>query len=277
MNDATRAGIRRLLEDPLYELIPLKNVIDEAKHLPQGARVSVTASPAKGMDATLDLSEELLGMGFDVTPHLSARLTADRGHLERMLRRIEGLGIRRLFVVGGDAEEPGEFFDGISVLRAMEEIGHDLDEIGIPAYPEGHAVIPEPLLDRALEEKQPSASSMTTQMCFSGDALVGWLRARREAGITLPAILGMPGSVDRLRLLRISARIGVGDSLRFLRKNTAVASKFARLGGYNPAELLEEIGPALVDPDLDIAGVHVYTFNSCEQTEEWRRAYLAEL
>jgi methylenetetrahydrofolate reductase (NADPH) len=281
MSDAherlARAAIRRILERPLFELIPLKNALDQAAYLPEAATVSVTASPGKGMDATMDLVEELQARGFDVIPHLSARLTEDRSHLERILKRIDHLGIRRAFVVGGDADPPGDFYDGLALLTAMEEIGHGLEEIGIPGYPEGHAVIPDGALDRALLDKQPYAASVTTQMCFSPEAIAGWIGAQRASGLTLPVVLGMPGVADMLRLLKISTRIGVGDSIRFLRKNAAVAGRLALPGSYNPAELLEGLGADLDDPELAITGVHIYTFNSCDSTEEWRRSYLEEL
>jgi methylenetetrahydrofolate reductase (NADPH) len=272
-----RDAIRRVLEKPLFELIPLKNVLDQVHHLPDGATVSVTASPAKGMDATLDLAEGLQDAGFDVIPHVSARLTADHDHLERIIDRLSARDMRRIFLVGGDATDPGEFYDGLSLLRAMEEIGHDLTSIGIPSYPEGHAVIPEAALDRALLDKQPYASQMTTQMCFSADAITSWTTRQRAAGVELPITLGMPGVADRLRLLKISARIGVGDSMRFLRKNAGIATRFVRPGSYNPAELLEDLGQCIDAADMNIVGVHIYTFNSCDATEAWRQEYLAAL
>lgn len=274
LTSAARGAIRRVLENPLFEVIPLKNVLAQVHHLPDGATVSVTASPAKGMDATLELAEALQDLGFAVIPHVSARLVADRAHLERIVKRLHDREMRRIFLVGGDADEPGEYFDGLSLLEAMEDIGHEFTSIGIPSYPEGHAVIPEPLLDRALLDKQQYASSMTTQLCFSGEAITSWLGRQRTAGVTLPVILGMPGVADRLRLLKISARIGVGDSIRFLRKNVAAAARFVLPGSYNPAELLEELGEQLDDPLLDVRGVHIYTFNSCDTTEEWRQRYL---
>jgi len=270
------AGIRRVLQNPIFELIPLKNALDQAKFLPDGATVSVTASPAKGMDATLDLAEQLHDMGFDVVPHLSARLTSDRAHLERMLDRLDTLEVTQVFVVGGDGDGPGEFHDGLSLLVAMNDIGHDMT-VGVAGYPEGHAFIPDAALERALSDKQRYAASMTTQMCFSGDAIARWIPQQRANEIRLPVILGIPGVTNRLRLLKISARIGVGDSIRFLRKNASTAARFVQPGNSNPAELLESLGHRLDDPLMNIEGVHIYTFNSCDTTEAWRQQYLDEL
>ncbi len=89
-----KATIQSLLSDLTYELIPLSNVLPQAEFLPEGARVSVTASPAKGMQATVDLSLELQQRGFDVVPHISARLTEDRAQLGAILKQIDRLSGR---------------------------------------------------------------------------------------------------------------------------------------------------------------------------------------
>ena len=272
-----RAAIRRLLEHAKFELIPLKNVLDQAGHLPDGATVSVTASPVKTLEDTWDLAAELQQRGFDVIPHLSARMTRDHSHLEKLLRRLEELDISRIFLVGGDATDPGAFPDAPSLLDAMVEMGHHLTEIGVTAYPEGHAVIPDEALRLALHHKQPHAAYMTTQMCFDSDAISEFVAESRADGIVLPVHLGLPGVADRLKLIQISARIGVGQSVRFLSKNRGLISKFLKPGGYSPDELLDRMGPTLVDPQADIRGVHIYTFNQCETTERWRQEYLARL
>lgn len=277
LTPGARNAIRRVLQHATFELIPLKNALDQARHLPAGATVSVTASPAKTLEDTLDLAAELQQLGFDVIPHISARMTRDRTHLADLLNRLDLHGLSRIFLVGGDASDPGAFPDGLSLLEAMADLGHSVREIGIPAYPEGHAVIPTEALEKALADKQPFASSMTTQMCFDAAAIVDWLARIRLDGISLPVVLGMPGATDRLRLLTISARIGVGNSMSFLRKNTAVAARFVKPGGYSPAELLEGMGAMLDNQDLDIRGVHIYTFNACDTTEAWRQSYLESL
>lgn len=272
-----RSAIAAVLRNVRYEIIPLKNAVAQADFLPAGAVVTVTASPNKGMEATLDLAAELAEAGFDVTPHLSARLHRDRAHLESILARSAELGLRRAFVVGGDHPHPGEFFDGLSLLRAMEQIGHPFREVGIPAYPEGHPLIPDSKLDRALSDKQPYAHHLATQMCFDAGAIRSFLAGARRRHIRLPALLGVPGVGGRMKLLQISARIGVGDSMKFLAKNARVVTKLMGPGGYDPGELLEDLGDSLSDPTLAIDGLHVYTFNRCEATEAWRREYLKAL
>src|SRR5689334_2509887 len=132
-----REALGRLLRSPTYELVPLKNALDQAAFLPAGATVSVTASPAKGIEATVALCEQLQARGYRAVPHLSARMIRDRSHLVDLIGWLEGAGVDRAFVVGGDAKEPGDYPDGLSLLRAMAEIGHPLAEIGIPCYPQG--------------------------------------------------------------------------------------------------------------------------------------------
>lgn len=277
MDTNGRALLRRLLEHPKFEVLPLKNVLDQVGYLPAGATVSVTASPTKTLEDTVNLAGDLRQRGFDVIPHLSARMTHDKTHLGALLDRLAGLGISRAFVVGGDAPQRGIFPDGYSLLLAMDDLGHHLTEIGVPSYPEGHAVIPDANLRQALRDKQPYASYMTTQMCFDARAIVDFVAGCRVDGVTLPVQIGIPGVADRLKLLQISTRIGVGQSVRFLAKHRGLVSRFVRPGGYAPEELLEGLVPSLSYPGTAIVGVHVYTFNQCETTERWRQEYLETL
>lgn len=271
------SAIRRVLESPKYELIPLKNVIEQSGFLPKGATVSVTASPNKGMMATVDLSLELQDLGFEVIPHLSARLTRDRAELREIIDRLAAADIHRVFVVGGDVQDPGEFFDGLSLLSAMDELGHTFTEIGIPGYPEGHHIVDEDTIERAVDDKAPFASYVTTQMCFTPDAISGWVRTLRGRGIGLPVFIGIPGVAELKKLLTLSVRIGVGASSRFLSHNKSLAGKLVRPGGYAPDDLIIGLAPLLADAAANISGFHVYTFNQVESTEQWRHEMLDSL
>ena len=277
LDDRARAVVRDLLADPLFELIPLRSLDAQADALPDGAAVSVTASASRGIEGTVDASERLAARGFRVTPHLSARMIRDRSHLGSLLDRLAAAGITRLFVIGGDADDPGAFPDALSMLRAMADLGATFAEVGVAGYPEGHPDIPGERLLAALHAKQPFATSMTTQLCFDPGAIGRWLRAGRDDGITLPAVIGLPGVTELRKLLAISARIGVADSRRFLRKNTRLVGRLVRPGGYDPDALLAGLAPLVADPTLAIRGVHLYTFNQADTTVAWLRAYMDAL
>jgi methylenetetrahydrofolate reductase (NADPH) len=273
-----REALAGVLRAPTFELVPLKNAIEQAAFLPAGARVSVTASPAKGIEATVALCEALQALDFRAVPHLSARMVRDRAHLADLIAWLEGAGVDRAFVVGGDAKEPGDYVDGLSLLREMAEIGHPLAEIGIPCYPQGHPFIADGPLLEALHAKEEYASYMTTQLCFDPGAVASWLAARRAEGLALPVHLGVPGVAEPHRLLAISARIGVADTHRFLTKNVRFVAKLLRSGGfYRPDGLLEGLAPHIADPAAGIVDIHLYTFNAVEVTERWRQNYLARL
>jgi methylenetetrahydrofolate reductase (NADPH) len=261
-----RAELARALTEPTFELLPLRSAEAQSAFIPAGTWVSVTASPARGLDATIDLALSLEARGFRAIPHLSARMVRDRAHLRELLTRLTDGGVDRAFVVGGDSTEPGEYPDGLSLLRAIADLGVALSNVGIPCYPEGHFSIPEDRLLGALAAKAPFAHYMTTQLCFDPGAIGSWIAARRADGLAPH------------RLLAISARIGVRDTGRFLVKNIGFVARLLRSGGfYRPDGLLDRLAPLFGDPVADVRWVHLYTFNQVETTEAWRRRYLTRL
>ncbi|HEX3428596.1 MAG TPA: methylenetetrahydrofolate reductase [Candidatus Limnocylindrales bacterium] len=278
LDDASRVALQTVLGDPIFELLPLKSIADQLPHLPAGARVSVTASPAKGIDATLDWAARLQADGFRAIPHLSARMIASRGVLAGLLERARDAGLSHAFVVGGDADEPGDYLDGLSLLRAMTELGHPFTTIGCPAYPQGHPDIPDVVLSQALRDKAPYVDHVTTQMDFDTTAIARWVVARRAEGFAPDVVIGVPGVADPQKLLSIAARIGVKDAKRFLVKNLRFVTGLAKSGGfYKPTGFVEDLAPLIADPAARVTGLHLYTFNAVEATEGWRRSMLEKL
>ena len=264
---------------PTFELVPLKNALDQADFLPAGATVSVTASPAKGIEATVALCEQLQARGFRAVPHLSARMIRDRGHLAELIAWLEGAGVDRAFVVGGDAKEPGDYPDGLSLLRAMAEIGHPLERDRDPGLPAG------PRLHRRRAAARGAARQGGLRQLHDDAALLRPERDRVLAGRPTRRghhAAGPPrrcrASPSRSELLAISARIGVADTHRFLVKNTRFIARLIRSGGfYRPDGLLEGLAPHVAEPANGIVDLHLYTFNAVDVTERWRTAYLEQL
>lgn len=263
---ATKAD---LLGNTVFELIPMKTTLEKARLFSPGSSVSVTASPTQPMSATVDVSERLARLGLEVVPHVSARLTKSRSELAEIVERLRASEIDEIFVVGGDTDDPGEFFDAMALLDALTSMGSPFGRIGIAGYPEGHPDISDDALMDALIAKAPYASSVTTQMCFDAASIERWVRTIRNRGVTLPVLVGVPGVTDLTKLMSISARIGVGTSLRFLSKNRGLAGKLLR--PYSPDTLVDSIAGIAGDPSLDIVGLHVYTFNQVEPTLQWFR------
>ena len=275
---AEASALARALEDPIFELIPIKSLPDQVPHLPPGALVSVTASPTKTIEATVDAARDLQAAGFRAMPHLSAHMIRDRAHLADLLAAARAGGVTRAFVVGGDSHEPGDFRDGLSLLRAMDELGHPFSHLGCPAYPQGHPDIPVPTLLQALRDKAPYVEHVTTQLGFDTAAIASWVAARRAEGFAPSIVIGVPGVADPQKLLTIAARIGVADARRFLTKNLRFVMGLARSGGfYRPTRFVQGVAPLLADPGARVTGLHLYTFNAVEATETWRREQLERL
>ncbi|MCA1736679.1 MAG: methylenetetrahydrofolate reductase [Actinobacteria bacterium] len=259
----------RLTTSPSFEIIPLKGIEEKLSALPSGASVTVTASPAKGTKATLDLAAEVHRLGHETTPHLSARMIADQSELNDVIDRLAGEGINRVFVVGGDADEQGKFKDALELLRAMEELGHHFQTVGITGYPEGHPFISGDQLRQALIDKQRHATYIATQMCFDPRAIVTWARGTRADAVQLPIRVGVPGVVDPLKLASIARRIGVGASARYVTKNRAAVWRLLRPKTYRPTKLVRALEQE--QDELNLAGLHIFTFNQIASTVAWLR------
>jgi methylenetetrahydrofolate reductase (NADPH) len=271
------AALAALLRKPRFEIIPLDGVEEQVlANLGPEARVTVTASPRKGLEATLELSERLARAGYIVVPHLSARLVRDRSHLEEVVERLLAAGIRELFVPAGDAQEPGEFAGAVELLAAMGPLRERFDEIGITGYPETHHLISDEETIQAMFAKAPMATCIISQICFDADVIAGWIAEVRRRGTALPIWIGLPGTVDYAKLMRISMKIGLGESARFLRHHRNWMSRLVTRQ-FKPDPLLRGLAPALADPAANAAGFHLYTFNEVARTERWRRETLARL
>lgn len=254
-----------------FEVLPFERVVREAAELSEPTRLTVTSSPRLTPEQTIDFASRLAALGHIVVPHLAARMVRDSAHLEQLLERLESAALQELFVIGGDNSPPvGEFDSSLQVLELVRARPHGVRTIGVAAYSEGHPLIDEQRLVGELERKNALADYMVTQMTFDAGALLEWLAETRSRGIGLPLLVGLPGVVDRRRLLEVSVRIGVGRSLRFVRKQSGLRNLVRR-----PAQITDELFDRLVphagDPRLGIQGFHYFTLNQLYDTWSWER------
>jgi methylenetetrahydrofolate reductase (NADPH) len=277
-----RGGLARvapLLQRPRYEVFPAASTEDAVlEWVPAELTVTVTASPAKGLDPTLDLTGRLAARGYHVVPHLSARLVRDDAHLTDIVARLTACGVDDVFVPAGDADPPaGRFDSALSLISRLAEMGRPFARVGVTGYPESHPRIGDDITIQAMWDKRRHASYLVSNLCFDPATLRTWIARVRAGGGGLRFSWAPPGPVDRARLLRMAAKAGVAESARFLTGHTDWLLRLGTPAGYNPARLLERTAGALADPASAVEGLHVFTFNQVRQTEEWRRSQLGRL
>jgi len=272
-------SLLRLLQAPRYEVMPASATEDSVlSWVPHELTITVTASPTRGLEPTIALTERLAGHGYQVVPHLSARLVRDRAHLAEVAERLTAAGVTDVFVPAGDADRPaGQYDSALALLDELAELGRPFARLGITGYPESHPRIADDITIQAMWDKRQHASYIVSNICFDPGSLERWIIRIRARGVTLPLMIGLAGPVERGRLLTMAARAGVGQSARFLASHARWLVRLGLPGGYSPARFLRESAPALADPASGVAGLHLFTFNQVRQTEQWRQELLGRL
>jgi len=270
--------IQRLLTHARYEVLPTPSTREKVlAHVPLNVGVTVTASGAKGLEATLALAESLAQDGYVTVPHLAARMISGRAELVEIRARLGAAGITRVFVPGGDVDPVGDYPDAFSLLEDLATLEEPFEQVGITGYPETHPKITDDLTVQAMWDKRRHATHVVSNLTFDADAIKSWVTRMRARGVTMPVLLGMPGPVDRTKLLAMASKIGVGESTRFLAKHKSTLARLAAPGGFTGQRFLEQCAATAARPDAGIEGLHIFTFNQIAETEAWRQELLGRL
>jgi methylenetetrahydrofolate reductase (NADPH) len=276
------SGLRQLgplLTRARYEVFPTASA--EAAVLeavPRDVAVTVTASPTKGLEPTLALTERFAAEGYHVVPHLSARLIRDAAHLRDVVARLTAIGTDDVFVPAGDADPPaGEFTSALDVLEQLAELGHPFARVGITGYPETHPKIEDDVTVQSMWDKRRHATYIVSNLCFDPATLRQWVVRIRKRGVTLPLLVGLAGPVERTKLMQMATKIGVADSARFVAGHSSAFVRLSTPGAYQPERLLDKVGTTLAAPESKVTGLHIFTFNQVQQAEQWRQGLLSQL
>ncbi len=165
----------------------------------------------------------------------------DFDEVEEIRARLGEAGITSVFVPGGDADPVGVYPDSFSLLEDLHRLEKPFTHVGIAGYPETHPKIHDDLTVQAMWDKRRHATHIVSNLTFDAGAVKAWVERMRARGITQPLLLGMPGPIDRAKLLSMATKIGVGESTRFLSKNAGFFAKLAAPGGWTGQKFLEEL------------------------------------
>ena len=268
--ESPTATLARLVANARVEVLPTPSAEDLVlAHLPRSRTVTLTASPSRGLETTLGLTERLAKHGYRVVPHLAARMVSGRSELEEIVGRLAAHGITRIFVPAGDAPTVGHYEDALGLLEDLATIGHPFEHVGITGYPESHPMINDDVAVQSMWDKRRYATHIVSNLTFSPTVMGAWIKRLRARGVIMPVLLGVPGPVHRAKLLSMATKIGVGDSTRFLSKNKRLFGRLVAPGGFTGERFLFNCAPALGGPEALVEGLHVFTFNQIAETEAW--------
>lgn len=249
---------------------------EAASVIPAGTRINVTFLGNEDLDMRVAAAAEVARLGFVPIPHVSARRLRDEAELTTFLDRLAQVGaVGRIFVVGGDPEEPmGPYPDALSLIRSGQLEKAGTEEVAVSGYPEGHPDIEDQVLWEHLEAKTTELKRLglgavvLTQFSFDADAVLKWIKQVRQRGITAPLRIGIPGPAGIKRLLGYAKRFGVGSSAGIVKKYGFSLTNL--LGTAGPDRFVEDLAAGLNQlPDAGEVGLHLYTFGGLKASAEW--------
>ena len=283
---AARRRLRRALS---FEVIPPRSAT-QAERMPQLLRFLDSLSPDYLAVTSSAKSDWLRGTAdfiAEVTSTTSLRplahLACTAGTESELLAWIDHLlqvGVRGFLAIRGDFPDgetsvPPEHLPHadalVSLLRRVESdnvacLAAGRLGIGVAAYPSGHpeSTGPEEDLDVLAAKQRNGADFAITQLFFDPTAYSRLRRRAEHAGITIPIIPGILPITDARRLHTMSRLSGlpVPDHLLARFDGVSDPASARRIG----LDITAEHTAAILDQDAD--GLHFYTFNDQNTTED---------
>ena len=281
---AARGDLSGLLSGFSIEVMPrtAEKVEDFRAILPPGTRVYIAhieGTPAEDMVRT---ARRIAGEGFEVMPHIPARLLRDRAEADRLLARYAAeAGTTSALVLAGGARAPaGEFASSMQLLETGLFDRHGFTRLHVAGHPEGNRDIDpdggSQAVEQAVRWKQAFAErtgarmALVTQFAFEAGAVTAWAERLEAAGVDLPIHVGVAGPAKLQTLIRFAVACGVGPSIAVLQKRARDVTKL--LLPYEPDEVLAGLQRYLAGrPTSLIQQVHIFPLGGIAAAADYAR------
>ncbi|KAH8370781.1 hypothetical protein KR093_004953 [Drosophila rubida] len=202
-------------------------------------------------------------------PHLSLyRLT------QQNLDAFAALNLGNVLVVRGDSlDEQQEYRYAYQVVEHLRRARGDNISIAVGGYPEGYTSLTKEAPDHTQNMKylklkiDAGANLIITQLCYSGEKIVQFVRDARSAGITAPILVGIvvPHSygnyliIERITGVSLSPEAR-GELVQLSKDDSKVKDYFVQLMVRNIEHVL--------NAGLGIYGFQFFTLNHFEPIVE---------
>lgn len=244
-----------------------------------GSTVYVTFLPGSDYTDTIATVKRLRAEGMTPAPHIAARSLKSAAMFEDFVARLAGeAGVDHVLAIAGATETPlGPYRDSMQLLETGLFDRHGVKQIDVSGHPEGSPDISDEGIAAALAwkngfaERSDADIRIITQFCFEAAPIIAWMEALKAGGNRLPIRIGAPGTAKVSTLLRYAMACGVGNSIRFIKKQASSATKL--MTQQAPDRLIRDLAIyAAEHPGCGLTGVHMYPLGGLRKTAEWSYA-----
>lgn len=272
----------RFLTDASIEVMPrtLAKIEDLQALLPKGTRVYLAHISGTTIDDMIAAATRLAREGYEVVPHIPARLIPDSASLHDWTRRYRDAADARaaLVLAGGIAEPIGPFDSSMQLLESGAFDAAGFTRLHVAGHPEGNRDIDPDGSDRAVmealhwkqafSERSDAAMALVTQFTFEAAPIIAWAERLRAEGIILPIHVGLAGPAKLQTLIKFAIACGVGPSLKVLQKRAMDVTKL--LLPYTPDDVAAALAAhCAAEPQSLIRQAHLFPLGGIGPSAEW--------
>ena len=211
----------------------------------------------------------------DLTPitHLPARTMKDLEHVNSFLSKVrERTDSEKILVIGGGGNQLGKVTSSFEILESGVLGQYGFKQIGIAGHPEGSPDISQDIINEFLDKKYELSQSqnldleLVTQFFFDAEPFIQWCNGLIKKNIALPVRVGFPGPASFKTLLNFGMMSGVGNSINFLKKNSAKVTDL--LTKTSNDEMLSQLADYSQE-ESPLYAFHCFPFGGFEKTCLW--------
>ena len=274
---AVRSRIAGFLSDFSVEATrPKPADIDAvAQNAPAGTRLYLSAIPTRPSIELIEQAVLTRKGGLEPVPHIAVRNFASKGELSSLLQRLsEEAGVCRVLVISGDRpDSAGAFTASIEVIESGVLQKYGIRDIDIAGHPDGHPVVADDVMQRALLAKVEAAEQgglkvdIVTQFGFDAVAMIRWVKKLRDLGVEAPVRIGMAGPTNLTTLLKYAQRCGVKASAGGLAKHAGLVKHL--FGVSAPDGIVRALSDENAAGSLGPVSAHFFSFGGLGATTRW--------
>ncbi len=246
-----------------------------AQNAPAGTQLYLSAIPTRPSIELIEQAMLARKAGLEPVPHIAVRNYASRNELAELLHRLsEEAGVRRLLMISGDRpDSAGAFTASIEVIESGVLQKYGIKHIGIAGHPDGHPVVADDVMQRALLAKVEAAEQggltvdVVTQFGFDAVAMIRWVKKLRDLGVEAPVRIGMAGPTNLTTLLKYAQRCGVKASAGGLAKHAGLVKHL--FGVSAPDGIVRALADENATGSLGPVAAHFFSFGGLGATTRW--------